>query len=325
MRFTTGILALGSLFSLSYLVHGQYDNYMPDGVLEQHALTQDPPLHHEAPYRTNGARPFYAIAHRVLSSYGVKAAVAHGANALEIDMTAWKPGWWADHDGTPTSAGDKAEDIFRTIADIRRAGNTVIFVWLDLKNPDWCDPDDAKWQRCSITALRDLARRILEPAGIQVLYGFYGSQVGGKAFDRIQRGLNSNEALNINGVAREVAKGFSKTSLTKERAVMSYGYFQLPVEFGNCREPNYFTCTELRIGVESYLFGKVFGWTLATGQEYYADKLIGTAGVDGLIYGLRTQEYKDEKDTRNAIASIFAWLNNHSDQRYLARQSDKPW
>lgn len=124
-----------------------------------------------ASQRRLSQKPIYAIAHRVLTAQGVKDAFANGANAIETDMTAWRDGWYADHDGTLTSYGDKVEVLFKAIADEKRNGKPVTFVWLDLKNPDYCDPNSNKWRHCSIAALQDLARSILQPAGIRVLYG----------------------------------------------------------------------------------------------------------------------------------------------------------
>ncbi|KIM32613.1 hypothetical protein M408DRAFT_19998 [Serendipita vermifera MAFF 305830] len=263
------------------------------------------------------------IAHRVLTVEGVKIALAHGANALEIDMTAWKKGWWADHDGTLTSAGDTARAMFEAIAHERSGGKTVTFVWLDIKNPDWCDPADSKWKHCSITGLRDLARDILEPAGVRVLYGFYKV---GRAYKLIRDDLNSMEVINMDGKSEDVQQEFVNNGPTdKSRRVMSYGYFNLPFQFGNCREEIYYTCTELRQAVESDAFGKVFGWTSSDGHAWYVDKLLGEAGIDGLIYGLKVTHYHEDEDAHAAAQDILKWLDNHRDRRYLAAQNDSPW
>lgn len=118
-------------------------------------------------------RPTWAIAHRVLTRGGVTKALEHGANAIEIDATAWRDGWWADHDGTLTSYGDRMTDMFGQLVEEKRAGRHIAFVWLDIKNPDWCSSSDPKWRHCSVAALRDLARARLQSEGIRVLYGFY--------------------------------------------------------------------------------------------------------------------------------------------------------
>ncbi|CAH0056154.1 unnamed protein product [Clonostachys solani] len=323
MHLPTSLRALSSLFNLICLVQGQQGS-LQDGALQQQILANTPTNYGSA-INITSSRPFYAIAHRVLSSYGVEAAVQHGANALEIDMTAWKQGWWADHDGHLTSYGDKAEDLFKVIRRLRERGETIIFVWLDLKNPDWCDPDDPKWRLCSIDALRDLARSILEPVGVQVLFGFYENQVGGKAFRRVRDGLNAREAIDIEGTRALVRSSFLKFPVPKQQSIMSYGWGLLEAGFGDCQEKEYKTCTELRQAVEMDAFGKVFSWTLTHDQSWYGDKLMGTARVDGLIYGAPATEYKDNGYNRDTFTFIFKWLRYHDGFRHLATQSEKPW
>ncbi|KAL8807894.1 MAG: hypothetical protein Q9200_004481 [Gallowayella weberi] len=240
----------------------------------------DPP-----PPRAVKARPFYLIAHHVLTSTGIEDAVHNGANAVEIDMTAYEEGWWADHDHGANSWGDSAKDIFNKIANERRNGKTITFVWLDIKNPDWCDPNDPKWQHCSVGGLRDLARQILQPAGVRVLYG-YVFKASSKTYPFIRDGLNSNEAINLDGNPKQVLDLFQRNGpKDQSRRVSSYGDDDISFEFGTCQEDKYNTCTELRQAVASGKFGRVFGWTSTAGKGDYVRKELDTAGVDGIIYG----------------------------------------
>ncbi|KIM32612.1 hypothetical protein M408DRAFT_62247 [Serendipita vermifera MAFF 305830] len=315
--FILSLVAFGQALTAQERTDGAVDHGIAQQVLAPSSGNTNISL------STAGPRPFYMIAHRVLTVEGVKIALAHGANALEIDMTAWKKGWWADHDGTPTSAGDTARAMFEAIKQHRTVGRTVTFVWLDIKNPDWCDPADSNWKHCSITGLRDLAREILEPAGVRVLYGFYKV---GRAYNLIRGDMNSMEAINLNGKAKDIKDEFVNNGpADKSKRVMSYGYYNLPFQFGNCREANFNTCTELRQAVESDAFGKVFGWTSAKGQAWYVDKLLGEAGIDGLIYGLKVTAYNNDADARAAFADIWKWLWEHKDRRYPAGQNDNPW
>lgn len=321
-RFITIFGSIALLISQSLIVQARPGETVQQGIVQQ--VLAPPANEADIAQDTASARPFYAIAHRVLMAQSVRDALRHGANAVEIDMTAWKKGWWADHDGTPTSAGDTARKMFETIAEERKVGKTLNFVWLDIKNPDWCDPADPNWRHCSIDGLRDLARELLEPHGVRVLYGFYDAK--GKAWKSIRDGLNANEAINLNGKVKEVEPPFTSGGPAQQsKRVMSYGYYNLAFEFGNCNEASYYTCTELRQGVASGKFGKVFGWTSAQGQASYVDRLLGDAGIDGLIYGFKATYYYDHKDTRAAAQDIFKWLTSHADRRYLAGQHDSPW
>ncbi|KAB8230427.1 uncharacterized protein BDW43DRAFT_321540 [Aspergillus alliaceus] len=268
-------------------------------------------------------KPIYAIAHRVLTVKGVSHAISHGANAIEIDMVAWRKGWWADHDGTPTSYGDTAKEMFMEIGRQRDARKTINFVWLDIKNPDYCPPND-KWRHCSVELLRDLVRQILEPKGVRVLYGFYSAN--SRAYDLISQSLNTNEAINLNGRVRKVLDEFEKHGPPQvAKRVMSYGYFNLPFQFGNCQEDRYYTCTELRQLTQSKGSGAVFGWTSAMGEDQYVDKLLGTAGVDGLIYGFKMTHYYDHSRTRAAAQDLIRWVRDHPDTHRMGTQDDNPW
>ncbi|KAF5122031.1 Sphingomyelinase D [Metarhizium anisopliae] len=267
-------------------------------------------------------RPFFAIAHRVLMDYGVRDALNHGANALEIDMTAWSKQWYADHDGTLTSRGHTAEHMFRAIAQERRAGKPAIFVWLDLKNPDYCDN---RYPACNIEALRNLARDILQPAGVKVLYGFYSSQTSKRAYQVISRGLNSNEAIGIDGNVGDANQVFnSQGPASIKHRVYSKGLFDPAWNFGNCKSSGNQICPQLREGAESRNFGKVFGWTIAENNRKQADQLM-SVGVDGLIYGFVATHYYDHPDTRAARKIIADWLSKNKDKAYLATLRDQPW
>lgn len=107
-----------------------------------------------APSYDGGSRPVYVVAHRVLTAEGVRNALAHGANALEVDATAWTDGgWYADHDRTITSRGDTVEEVFDQAATERAHGARINFVWLDIKNPDFCDSSSPQRTHCSVTGL----------------------------------------------------------------------------------------------------------------------------------------------------------------------------
>jgi len=230
--------------------------------------------------------PFYLIAHRVSTVQGVQDALSHGANAIEMDLTAYNSGWYVDHDGIWITRGDTARQMFQAIADARQAGRTITFVWLDIKNPDYCGSNKPMTEPCSIETLQELARDILQPYGVRVLYGFYGGSNIGPAFNRVIASLNDYEAIDLESPAETVQQAFSAAGLSQSaKGIMSYGNFILGYRFGNCEEESYYTCTELRQATESKHFGKVFSWTLEAGQSWYLDKLMGHAGVDGLIYG----------------------------------------
>ncbi|MFK4067108.1 phospholipase [Streptomyces sp. NPDC029674] len=282
-------------------------------------------------------RPVWAIAHRVLTVDGVDKALDHGANAVEIDATAWKKGWWADHDGLPTSAGDTMAAMFDRIAEQRRAGKNIGFVWLDLKNPDYCDSNDPKWRHCSVAALRDLARTKLESAGVRVLYGFYGT-AGGTGWKDVSRGLTDLEGVDISGDSEEVQRQYGEFggTIAHNQRVMDKGLFNLnlPTVLPKVRE-------QLRLGSQARDRGelaRVFGWTTAAGDADATRRLLEESGgnADGLIYGHRASCYpdgntgtdgcgKDESHAKEALAHIQAFVQDHGDTRRMATTDDVPF
>ncbi|EGD85130.1 hypothetical protein H112_08855 [Trichophyton rubrum D6] len=267
----------------------------------------------------NEASPFWLIGHRVLTKGGVRAALGHGANALEVDITGWWNGWYGDHDGLPSSAGDKVADLFDEIAYRRRQGAQVSFVWLDLKNPDF------NKNGVNIVSLMTLCREKLEPAGVRVLFGFYSSQTSGHAFRFVKQVLNENEAIGIDGSFEPVEKDFEKNGIRVEKRVFSSGLFNPDFNFGTCQDRASGVCTQLREGKESHKFGKVFGWTVSSyTRKDHVYKMM-EVGVDGLIYGFVASHYYNHKDIRQTIRTIRGWLDEHRDTHRLATNDDNPW
>ncbi|WP_107098972.1 phospholipase [Streptomyces kanamyceticus] len=282
-------------------------------------------------------RPVWAIAHRVLTVDGVDKALDHGANAVEIDATAWKKGWWADHDGLPTSAGNTMAEMFDRIAQQRRAGKNIGFVWLDIKNPDHCASGDAQRRHCSVAALRDLARAKLGSAGVRVLYGFYGT-AGGAGWKDVAGGLTDLEGVDISGDTDEVTRQYGEfgDSVKHNQRVMDKGLFnlKLPTVLGKVQK-------QVRLGAQARDRGelaRVFGWTTAAGDARATRDLLDGAGgdADGLIYGHRASCYpdgvsgirgcgKDESSAKRAIGHIHDFVEAHGDTRRMATTEDVPF
>ena len=272
-------------------------------------------------------KPFYAIAHRCNNVGAINQAVNDGANAFEMDLTSeTNGGWWASHDG-PSKNGDKARDMFNAVAGPRKAGRPITFGWLDLKNPDYCDPADSKWWYCSIAALRDLAREILEPAGVRVLFGFYGDDlVNGNAYKLLASGLTAKEAINNDGRSAPLQQWFSAHGPSAvSKRVMSYGYMDITNGFGNCWEAGdaHLTCTQIRQGVASHNFGKVFGWTANKDNGGSMSSLMDV-GVDGIIFG-NSQALYGGATASQAAKVLRSSLQSHGSSYFMAGNNDAPW
>ncbi|WP_199566635.1 PI-PLC domain-containing protein [Streptomyces triticagri] len=282
-------------------------------------------------------RPTWAIAHRVLTTGGVTRALENGANALEIDATAWRDGWWADHDGTLTSYGDTMSDMFDQVAKEYEGGRHVSFVWLDMKNPDWCDSEDPEWRHCSVAALRDLAREKLESKGIRVLYGFYGTE-GGSGWQDALGDLNSKEAVSYSGSAADVRDGFAEHApdLAGSQRIMDNGLFDMSLKFGTIRDE----LTAARADRDDGALAQTVGWTVAKGDADRTATLLDTSAgapaVDSLIYGNRMSCYPDgvagpkgcgtdDKAVREALSGITTYVEAHRDTRRMAGPEDIPF
>jgi hypothetical protein len=266
--------------------------------------------------------PLYVIANRVLTSKGVKHAVNMGANAIKMDIKGKiADGWWTDPHGMGWTAKEKAGPIFKTIASQRKGGMNVTFVWLDIKNPDYCNPF---YYRCTIDRLRNLTRSILQPQGVHVLYGFDTAE--SHAYRFIRDGLNELEAVNINGPFGQVEAAFENHGPEDvNKRTMAYGRYSLDVDFGTCHEPDFYTCTELRQGAAGKkTIGKTYGWVVTEGQSQYITQLLD-AGVDGLVFGFKATRFSDHGIVRSALADIKSWVAAHPHVRYLATNADKPW
>ncbi|WP_233815740.1 hypothetical protein [Saccharothrix sp. S26] len=283
-------------------------------------------------------RPVWAIAHRVLMAYGVDAAAKHGANAIEVDACpSWRRSTWdADHDctGFPSSRGDSMAKMMERAAHHK---DKLAFVWLDLKSPDYCsDPRKYRYS-CSMAGLRDMARRILLPAGVSVLYGFGAGAAGGNGWnDLLSERLLPGEAVAVSGTVQNVLWALAKHNtdagkrkqFPANRTVMDHGLFELRFNFGDCENDGKI-CAELRRGSEwrdKGAFSHTFGWTIGPGDKAFAYNLLGKADVSGLIYGRAAKHYTDEQPVRDALGYITTWLSENSGTHRLAvAGQDRPW
>lgn len=284
-------------------------------------------------------RPIYAIAHRVNTPDGVRAAIKHGANAIEIDMCAWwNPNEWrAWHDCSSAGNnryGPSVDTMFDLIVAEARAGRRLSLVWLDIKDPNYCG--EAPNRTCSVAGLRDKAQK-LTAAGIQVLYGFYeyhpGStpDVGGRGWQSLQGKLGNLEGIVTTGSLGTVQGVYAKhgAGLPNGRRAMDYGDSDIRKGFGNCTEATYYTCTELKKAAgyrDSGALAATFSWTTDYDDPWYVDKLLGEAGVNGIIAGWakhRVTEYNDGWECSQSIAAVRNWVAQHGGTHRMANPGDR--
>ncbi|WP_218134623.1 hypothetical protein [Amycolatopsis xylanica] len=285
-----------------------------------------------------GQRPIYAIAHRVDTTDGVRAAIKHGANGIEIDVCSWwNPNEWrAWHDCSSagdTRHGPSVASMFDLIVSEARARRRLSLVWLDIKDPNYCG--EAPNRACSVAGLRDQAQK-LTAAGIQVLYGFYeyhgGStpDVGGRGWQSLQGKLGRLEGITTTGSLASVQKTYADhgAGLPNGRRAMDYGDSDITKGFGNCTEPTYYTCAELKKAAGARNSGSLaatFSWTTDYNDPWYVDKLLGEAGVDGIIAGWaknQVTEYNDGWQCSQSIAAVRDWVAKHGATHRMATPND---
>ncbi|MFD9894699.1 hypothetical protein ACFWY9_35580 [Amycolatopsis sp. NPDC059027] len=292
-----------------------------------------------SPATAAGQRPVYAIAHRVDTLDGVRAALKHGANAVEIDMCSWyNPNEWrAYHDCSSageTRHGPSADSVFDLIVSEARAGRRLSLVWLDIKDPNYCGEQPNR--ACSVAGLRDKAQK-LTAAGIQVLYGFYEyhggatPDVGGRGWQSLQGRLGKLEGITTTGSLATAQGVYAKhgAGLPNGRRAMDYGDSDIRKGFGNCTEPGYYTCSELKKAAkyrDSGSLAATFSWTTDYNDPWYVDKLLGEAGVNGIIAGWakdQVTEYNDGWQCSQSIAAIRTWVSRHGATHRMATPGDR--
>ncbi|PHH74345.1 hypothetical protein CDD80_3154 [Ophiocordyceps camponoti-rufipedis] len=87
--------------------------------------------------------------------------------------------------------------LLTAVAEARRSDKNIKFVWFDIKTADMCGADD---DSCNIESLRTTARRLLEPVGVRILWGFQSTDTPNRAFQVIRDGLVGNEAIAVDGL-----------------------------------------------------------------------------------------------------------------------------
>lgn len=175
---------------------------------------------------------------------------------------------------------------------------------------------------CSLAGLRDLARDILLPKGIGILYGFY--KAPGIGYSTVVNSTIQGEAVNLDGDHQKVLDQFkSYGPVQKAKRVMSNGRFNMKIGFGNCAGAG--ICTELRKAAKSKEYQRVFGWTVYKDSDKQIGQAIGTANVDGLIYGYRGSAYADDQAARDIFKSVAGYVKAHPDQVHVATKSEPAW
>ena len=196
--------------------------------------------------RADTKKLIWMIAHKCLTTQGVDDAILNGANAVEMDLTAYKEGWWAQHTGEIWY--DPIGTHFDHIASRKAGGINIQWVWLDIQTSDAFGVTDGF---SSIQGLQNLVRDKLLPHGVTALYGF--AVCSSPALTFVKQSLTSAEAINYDGFNDDHSQNITPKQSIKSlqdvaiaRRVSSYGWDHLKNSFGDCYESDFYTCTQLR-------------------------------------------------------------------------------
>ncbi|WP_189959552.1 hypothetical protein [Streptomyces alanosinicus] len=278
------------------------------------------------------SRPIWAIAHRVLEKKAVDAALNHGANALEIDMTAENGGpWWAQHDAGALGRGDKAADLFTYIGQQRSAGKNVSFVWLDMKTPNGCGTHIPSYNQCKVQALAEDARKLLEDKGIYVMYGFpqlSGVQPNKSGLRYMAQHLTDKEAISVSAGSGikpygEFDNAFNvlKTveQIPPDQRVIDSGFFNP----GLAKKQQILDGLKKGAGyrAENNL-ARVFGWTAVYSSQ--VSEMLDT-GADGVIYGNASRQYTGDKSNEELMKKFHDRIASSGGSLRLATTADAPF
>ncbi|MER7823122.1 phospholipase [Streptomyces sp. NPDC096097] len=284
--------------------------------------------------------PIHAVAHRVDTLDGVDAALAHGANGIEMDVCAWwnPDEWRAWHDCS--SAGDNRpgpgfDSMIDRILAHAGAGRRLSSVRLDVKDPNYCGERENRG--CSVARLRDKAQR-LTAAGIQVLYGFYEyhggdtPDVGGRGRKSSEGLLGASEGITTTGTRDRAQGAFDRSGagFPAGRRVMDHGDSDITKGFGNCTEATYYTCAELKKGAADRDGGRLaatLSWTTTSNDPWYVDKLPGDGRVDGITAGhgafTGVREYDGGRQCADSVNLIRDRVNRHAGTHRMAAPGDR--
>ncbi|MFD8479444.1 RICIN domain-containing protein [Kitasatospora sp. NPDC059673] len=287
------------------------------------------------PWPGSRLRPIYAIAHNLNSVDRVGPALDAGYNAIEVDAANHAYGgcfvdnweWVACDVGNPASENvdsgnldrKRVSAIFDEMAAQRRAGRNLTLAWVDIKNPENRD----------LGTLKALARDKLVANGIQVIYEVTWDNDKRTLWDDLKRDLTPSEGVMVTGTYQDASIAFSYNGggVTFQHRLVDDGSAIFATAVGTCDNEGSDKVAGLKQSTATrdagYLTG-VFSWTIgsSSGAAACAARLLGEAGVDGLIAGYKFNDYQRSGDTDQAVKNITDWINAHTDRARLATTQD---